>query len=143
MLCSKCGTENKEQAEVCINCGETLTQSSETGESNTNDSADFKQVTEQKTETRETIKWDTDKPKPRITNLDFKSNNSGDKPVVSPGLNVFVLLSSVFLPIIGIAMGFAYLRKQHPDAKKAGKTWLIVGVSLFLIHGLMIMTNAN
>lgn len=29
MLCPKCGTENQEQAEVCINCDEKLTQSQE------------------------------------------------------------------------------------------------------------------
>lgn len=142
MLCPKCGTENQEQVDVCINCDEKLIQHHEI---NNRDTEVPEQVIEPEIskERRETIEWDTDKPRQRITNLDFKSNKAGDVPVVSPGLNIFVLMSSVFLPIIGIAMGFAYLRKPDPDAKKAGKIWVMVGAVFFLIHGLMIMVNAN
>jgi len=141
MLCPKCGTENQEQAEVCVNCETRLTESTETANSENSEHVQTKQAIE--AEPRKSIEWDTDKPKPRITNVDFQSENSTVNPVVSPALNLGVLLGTIILPIIGIAMGFAYLRKTHPDAKKAGKLWLIVGGSLFLIHGLIIMTTAK
>lgn len=145
MLCPKCGTENPEQAEVCINCDEKLVKNQGDHETSNGDTeqVELTEKTGSNNAPREAVEWDTDKPRTRITNLDFKSDKAGDTPVVSPALNIFVMLSSVFLPIIGIAMGFAYLRKQHPEAKKIGKTWAIVGGVFFLIHGLMIMTNAN
>ncbi|MCB1936579.1 MAG: zinc ribbon domain-containing protein [Nitrosomonas sp.] len=151
MLCPKCGTENQEQAEVCINCDEKLTQSQEdNGANNTIETAEAKQVTETEMdkESRETIEWGTDKPKPRITNIDFRSEQSKNKPVVTPIQNIAILLSSIILPIIGIAMGFSYLRKQHPDDNKAGKNWLKVGIIVLLIQGLiamwfLVMSKAN
>jgi len=38
-------------------------------------------------------------------------------------------------------VGFTYLRKEHPEAKKAGKNWLILGgimivVNIILIKGM-------
>ncbi|MBX3629704.1 MAG: hypothetical protein KF908_07245 [Nitrosomonas sp.] len=104
MLCAQCGTENIEQAEHCIKCGAPL-------------------------------KLDAASPYPRITNLDMQFDAPADgKPVVSSVLNLAVIAGSLFFPIIGIIMGFTYLRKTDPAARKAGKIWLVFGMVFLLMQ---------
>ncbi len=57
-----------------------------------------------------------------------------DKPIVSTVLNIGVIIGTILFPLVGLLMGFAYYRKDHPDAKKAGKIWMILG-------GIMIALN--
>lgn len=57
-----------------------------------------------------------------------------DKPIVSTALNIGVTIGTILFPLVGLLMGFAYYRKDHPDAKKAGKIWMILG-------GIMIALN--
>ncbi len=106
MLCPKCETENIEQAEHCIKCGEPLELAAA--------------------------------PHPRypsITNFDKQFDAPADgKSVVSGVLNLVIIAASLFFPIIGIIMGFTYLRKIDPAARKAGKTWLIFGVAFLLVQ---------
>jgi hypothetical protein len=46
---------------------------------------------------------------------------------VSSGLNIGIIAASLFIPIVGLIMGFIYQRDPHPAKKKAGRTWLWVG----------------
>ncbi len=46
---------------------------------------------------------------------------------VSSGMNIGIIVASLFIPIVGLIMGFIYLRDSHPAKKKAGRTWLWVG----------------
>ncbi len=113
MLCPKCETENSDEAESCTNCGEKLGKASE------------------KAPQSEAVVHQ------RITGIDLKPksvNNSG----VSNGLYISILIATVIFPIIGIIMGFTYMRKDHPSAKKAGKNWLIIGAIMILFNIIMI-----
>lgn len=57
-----------------------------------------------------------------------------DKPVVSTTLNIGVIIGTIIFPLVGLLMGFSYYRKDHPDAKKAGKIWMVLG-------GIMVALN--
>ena len=57
-----------------------------------------------------------------------------ERPVVSMGLNVAIIMGTILFPVIGVAMGYTYYRKNHPGAKKAGRNWLILGIVMFLVH---------
>jgi hypothetical protein len=50
------------------------------------------------------------------------------EPAVSEALNIGTIVGSIILPLIGIIMGIIYLRDGNPAKKKAGKTWLWVGI---------------
>ena len=146
MLCPKCGTENSEQADFCTQCAEPLksvdvqTEQSEVDSGVQQENSPI-QKTSEKTEAVSVAatasrEEESDKsmrddaviqPRPRITNIDFQSDKAKEKPVVSVGMYIVVILLSIPVPPIGIAMGYTYLRKAHPDAKKAGKIWLIWG----------------
>lgn len=158
MHCPNCGTENTEQADFCTHCAEPL----KTGNAQTIQSEVDAGTQQENTATRKTsepIETNTTKasreessdasmrdetvsqPRPRITNLDFQSEKqASEKPVVSPGMFIAIILLSIPIPPIGIAMGYTYLRKSHPDAKKAGKIWLIWGIITFAILALLAIT---
>lgn len=66
-------------------------------------------------------------------------NNSPDKkPSVPLWVNISIYISTIFFPLIGIAMGFTYLRKDDPEMKRAGRNWLILGVVVLIITILLI-----
>lgn len=113
MLCPKCETENSDEAKLCANCGERLVRDSE----------------------------EAPQPEPvahqRITGIDLKPNSS-KKVGVSNGLYIGIMIATVIFPIIGVIMGFTYMRKDHPSAKRAGKNWLIVGAVMILFNIILI-----
>jgi uncharacterized membrane protein YvbJ len=114
MLCPKCGMENTEQAEHCTNCGASL-----------KEEVSVEQLNDRETEA----------VYPRITNIDMQSSASANsEPAVSNTLNLIIISGSLFFPIIGIIMGFTYLRKTDPAARKTGKTWLTFGMVFLLIQ---------
>lgn len=114
MLCPKCGTENTEHAKNCINCGAILKEEISTEQSSDQETAPVY---------------------PRLTNIDMQSDASmNSRPAVSSALSLAVILGSLFFPIIGIIMGFTYLRKIDPEARKIGKTWLTFGMVFLLIQ---------
>ena len=49
-------------------------------------------------------------------------------PVVSSGLNLVMVLLSLFLPLIGIIAGVVYMVQPEMEKKRAGKRWLIVSL---------------
>ncbi|MBX3616188.1 hypothetical protein [Nitrosomonas sp.] len=69
-------------------------------------------------------------------NNTITSNN--EKPAVSIGFNMIIIIATLIFPVIGIAMGFTYYRKNHPDEKRAGKRWLILGIIMLLLNILFI-----
>lgn len=66
--------------------------------------------------------------------------SSPEKPVVSAGINMAIIIGTILFPVIGIAMGFTYIRKNDPAAKKAGRNWLIIGVLMLIIHIVLVST---
>lgn len=63
---------------------------------------------------------------------------SNQQPTISTGLNVGILLATIIFPIVGIGMGFTYIRKGHASTIKAGKTWLIAGVIMLIAQAILI-----
>ena len=63
---------------------------------------------------------------------------ANEKPAVSTGLNIAIIVGTIIFPIVGIAMGYAYYRRGHPDMKTAGKNWLILGIIMFLVNILLV-----
>lgn len=134
MQCPKCKIENTDQNEICSNCSENLMGTSEqlnvTSERTTEAG---EQAVETKAESRPVTHQ-------RITGIDLrpKSSKSGDKNAVTNGLYIGVMIATVIFPIIGVIMGFTYMRKDHPTAKKAGKSWLVVGSIMILVNIIVI-----
>lgn len=109
MLCPKCGTENSDEAEHCKNCGARLVKDGE-------ETPQVESAVHQ-----------------RIVGIDLKPKVP-EKSGVSNGLYIGVMIATIIFPIIGVIMGFTYMRKDHPSAKKAGKNWLIVGAVMILFN---------
>ncbi|ALQ50002.1 hypothetical protein SAMN05421510_11044 [Nitrosomonas ureae] len=63
---------------------------------------------------------------------------ANEKPAVSTGLNIAIIVGTIIFPIVGIAMGYTYYRRDHPDLKTAGKNWLILGIIMFLVNILFV-----
>ena len=59
------------------------------------------------------------------TNIDEKNENISDnkKPVVSSGQNIAIIIGTILFPVIGVAMGYTFYKKDNPAAKKAGRNW--------------------
>ena len=65
-------------------------------------------------------------------------HSESSQPTISTGLNIGVLLATLIFPIVGIVMGFTYLRKGHASTTKAGKTWLIAGTLMLFAQIILI-----
>jgi len=143
MLCPECGTENTEQVESCTQCGMQLKtearQTTQHASDNSGHETDsVSQPISDITEKRETA----NQPEQRITNLNLKSDKAAnEKPVVSVGLHIVIFLGTLIFPIVGIAMGFVYMRKPQYEARKAGKIWLIFGITMMIINFVIIYQN--
>ena len=137
MLCPKCETENKDENETCTNCGESLL--------NDNDPVlNEAEHTEVAAKQKPKVKTNHEPVvHQRITGVDLKpaDSTSSDAKVVSNGFYIGVMIATVIFPIIGIIMGFTYLRKVHPSARKAGKSWLIVGSAIILAQVVVLSMN--
>ena len=121
MLCPKCATENTAHAAFCINCHEHFASMSEA----TSDKDQQNSISIDLSET----------PIPnieRVTEEASRHSRIYEKPAVSLGLNIAIIFGTIIFPIIGIAMGYTYMRKDHPDAKKVGRNWLMLGVIMFV-----------
>lgn len=139
MLCPKCGTENTDQAECCVNCDERLlTEEDTVAQDNVDTDAtkpSGKEIVEEEPTTE--VKKQP-RQHQRITDIDLQADSEKEKPVVSSGFNIAIIIGTVFLPIIGVIVGFTYMRKDHPEAKKAGKTWLMLGAIMIVLNIIML-----
>lgn len=133
MICPKCGTENTDQAELCINCHESLPQQTSVQAESTEQNRIEKKSAEQNIPhdnlLAEALSGDENKS---------TSESANEKPPVSPGLNFAIVVGTILFPIVGIAMGYTYYRRDNPEAKKAGKNWLILGCIMFLVNILLV-----
>jgi len=75
-----------------------------------------------------------------MTTQPSDNNENKDKPIVSMALNIGVIVGTILFPLIGILMGFAFYRKDHPDAQRAGKTWMILGAIMFAVNIYFLMS---
>ena len=128
MLCPKCGTENTDQAESCSHCHESLLNKPQT-HVDTNQRKNDGQIIRRETETLDTVKVNAREP---------VHSSDKEKPVVSVGLNIAIIAGTIIFPVVGVAMGYTYFKKDHPDAKKAGRNWVILGLVMFLVNILFI-----
>lgn len=128
MLCTKCGTENIDQAESCINCHESLLNKSQ-AHADTHQQKYDGQATHSETKTPDILK---------VSERKSAHSSNTEKPVVSTGLNIAIIIGTIIFPVIGVAMGYTYFKKDHPDAKKAGRNWLILGFIMFLVNILLV-----
>ncbi|MBP6365893.1 MAG: hypothetical protein KBA82_00145 [Nitrosomonas sp.] len=127
MLCPKCTTENTTHAAFCINCHEHFVNMPGT-------TSDKGQQSSIKIDLSET-------PVPnieRVTEEASRHSRIYEKPAVSLGLNIAIIFGTIIFPIIGIAMGYTYMRKDHPDAKRVGRNWLMLGVIMFVTTILLV-----
>jgi len=74
------------------------------------------------------------------TNSDEKNENISDneKPVISSGQNIAIIIGTILFPVIGVAMGYTFYKKDNPAAKKAGRNWLILGILMFIVNILIV-----
>lgn len=137
MLCPKCEAENKGGNETCTNCGESLLNDNERA---VNEAEQTEVMSGQASKVEAN-------PKPvvhqRITGANLKSASpkSSEVKVVSNGFYIGIMIATVIFPIVGVIMGFTYLRKEHPSARKAGKSWLIVGSAIILAQVVVLSMN--
>lgn len=73
-----------------------------------------------------------------MTDKNTTLGSDNEKPPISIGFNIVIIIATLIFPLIGIAMGFTYYRKDHPEEKKAGKRWLILGIVILLLNILLI-----
>ena len=69
-----------------------------------------------------------------------ENSSNNEKPAVSPGVNLAVIIGTILFPVIGVAMGYAYYRRDNPAEKKVGRIWLILGISMFIITIALVRT---
>ena len=128
MLCPKCGTENTDHAESCSHCHESLLNERQAN-ADTNQHKNNQQIDQRETKTSDALEAVEKEVDHAIAN---------EKPVVSIGLNIAIILGTIIFPVVGVAMGYTYFKKDHPDAKKAGRNWLILGLVMILVYILLV-----
>ncbi len=138
MLCPECGTENADQAEFCVKCNYDLHLEEQPDSQENTDDAQVASTTNDQSVKVEDNQVAASGRRPRITDIDLQPDDAGDKPVVSAGFNIAIIIGTLILPIIGVIVGFTYLRKEHPDARKAGKIWLMLGAFMIIVNILLI-----
>ncbi len=62
---------------------------------------------------------------------------AGNSQPVSRELKIGIIVATIFIPFIGLIMGWIYMTDLNIEKKKVGKTWLYVGVGLLIIYCLL------
>ncbi len=62
------------------------------------------------------------------------AQNYANKPPVSKELKIGIIIATLFIPFIGIIMGWIYMTDMNIEKKKVGKTWLYVGIGILIIE---------
>ena len=60
---------------------------------------------------------------------------------VSQGLKVGIIIATLFIPLLGIIMGFIFMGDSNPAKKAVGKTWLKVGVGVMIFYFILWLFN--
>jgi len=114
MFCSKCGSENPDEAKFCGNCGATIVAAT---------------VSPQGAASMA----------PAVSDVDH-----AQKPSVSTALKVGVSIGAIIIPFIGLIMGGIYLQDKTNEAKRSvGKLWLTIGIVMFIINGILMMGGGD
>ena len=56
-------------------------------------------------------------------------------------MNIFVIIATVFIPLVGLIMGPVYMKNSNPAKKKVGKIWLGVGIIAFLFNMMLYLSG--
>ena len=59
---------------------------------------------------------------------------NGNKPAASQGLKIGIIVATLFIPLIGIIMGWVYMTDSNIEKKKVGKTWLYLGIAISIVY---------
>ena len=65
---------------------------------------------------------------PTTPSTSVRSSPPASSSDVSQGRKLGVIVSSIFMPLLGIIMGIIYMNDPSPTKKAVGKTWLYVAV---------------
>jgi len=76
-----------------------------------------------------------------ITQSLENSGQDAGEAVVSKKFFIGILIATAFIPLVGVVMGILYLRKELPEEKKAGKTWLITGIGFMILNAIILSMN--
>ncbi len=133
MLCPKCKKENTATVEVCIHCDEKLTLEQKPVASATSK----KSVTRNK-QIKKT------RPTPihhqRVSNVDRQPQETlaKNEEIVPLSVNIFIIVGTLILPLIGIIVGIIYLKRPYPEAKKTGRIWITLGFFAIAVYAILI-----
>ena len=132
MRCPTCGAENSEGARSCAQCHAPLSDHSSAGSEEDRSSQQVKSNTQQSQMIH---------PSDSVNEFTSAKNtdplDTTDKRV-SAGVNLGIIIGTIFFPVIGVAMGYTYLKKDHPEERRAGRNWLILGVVMFVVNIMLI-----
>ncbi len=108
MLCSKCGSENPDEAKFCGSCGDTIIAAT--------------------VPTQEEVSMEPPTTSAIHTN----------QPSVSMALKISVSIATVIIPFIGLIMGIIYLKDKTDETKRAaGKLWLTIAIISAILNVLI------
>jgi len=108
MFCSKCGSENPDDAKFCGSCGGSIIAAT--------------------AHPQEEVSM-----APPTT-----SALQTDKPAVSMMLKISVSIATFLIPFIGLIMGIIYLKDKTNESKRAaGKLWLTIGIISAILNALI------
>ncbi|MBL8497922.1 zinc ribbon domain-containing protein [Nitrosomonas sp. JL21] len=132
MRCPTCGAENPEGVQSCAQCHTSLP-----GDSSSRSNENFTPASAQGNSQQPEVPHPFDSGN---ESSQAKNTDPSDTHVkrVSQGVNIGIIIGTIFFPVIGVAMGYTYLKKDHPDERKAGRNWLILGVVMFIVNIMLI-----
>lgn len=56
------------------------------------------------------------------------------KEAVSTELKAGITIGTIIIPLLGLIMGWLYMRDENPEKKAAGRLWLYTGIGMFLFY---------
>jgi len=112
MFCSKCGSENPDDAKFCGSCGGAIIAATVPPQEEVSMAA------------------------PTTSALQT------DKPTVSMALKIGVSIATLLIPFIGLIMGIIYLKDKTDESRRAaGKLWLTIGIISAIFNALIMSGN--
>ena len=123
MFCPKCGQQNPDEAKFCGSCGAVLPNLS--GEA--------------------PVAAENPRPVAAATPASVTHGEAAHttaKPV-STEMKIGIAVGTIIIPLIGLVMGFIYLRDPNPYKKSAGKLWLSVGGIMMVFYCMLSVAGSG